>query len=117
MRTTPLFDTNIFSDAANGDISPREWTLLKKQRPRRGWPLSAVTAMELLAGVDAVPDPQFSNARDAIRLAYELSAGRILPERRALICEKIFARRLPEVEIRPALLSKQKHAAGGAICR
>jgi hypothetical protein len=106
MRTTPLFDTNVFSDAANGDISQREWTLLKKQRPRRGWPLSAVTAMELLAGVDAVPDPQFSNARDAIRLAYELSAGRILPEPRALICEKIFARRLPEVEIRPALLSK-----------
>jgi hypothetical protein len=29
MRTTPLFDTNVFSDAANGDISQREGTLLK----------------------------------------------------------------------------------------
>ena len=114
MRTTPLFDTNVFSDASQGAISPREWALLKKQRPRRGWPLSAVTAMELLAGIDAVPEAQFSNARGAIRLAYELSAGRILPEPRALICEKILKRTLPEVEIRPDVLSKHMLVASRA---
>jgi predicted nucleic acid-binding protein len=105
MRPTPLFDTNVFSDVALGKIASTVWASLKKLKPRQGWPLSSITAMELLAGIDNASEVNFESARIAIAKAFELSAGRVLKEPRALLCEKLLKRQFPEVQIEPKLLS------------
>jgi hypothetical protein len=105
MRLTPLFDTNVFSNASMGLIDQASWRFLRKHRTRKGWPLSAVTAIELLAGLRMVPQDKFGKARDAIALAFDLSSGRVLKEPRQLVCEQLFGREFPEAEIRTKVLS------------
>jgi hypothetical protein len=106
MRPTPLFDTNIFSDVATGKITPATWASLKKVRPRRGWPLSCITAMELLAGIDKACGDDFESAQIAIAKSYELSSGRVLKEPRALLCEELLKCEFPEGQIEPKVLSR-----------
>lgn len=51
MRPTPIFDTNIFGHVKDGSIPQNDWRRLLAHRPGHVWPLSAVTAMELLDGI------------------------------------------------------------------
>ncbi len=45
--------------------------------------------MELLAGVHDVPSENFTQLREQVKLAYELSKGRILEEPRFLLCKEV----------------------------
>lgn len=89
MKTTPLFDTNIFGDLQRGLISTPDWQRLLRERPRHGWPLSSVTALELLAGIDAARPEDFPNVRQRISTAYSLSDGRVLEDARYLMCRDL----------------------------
>ena len=77
LRPTPIFDTNVFGDVQRTLISQTDWKYLLRHRPKHGWPLSGVTALELLAGLDAASPPDFLHVRERIALAYHLSNGRI----------------------------------------
>ncbi len=106
MRPTPIFDTNIFGHVQEGLISQRDWRYLLRRRPRRGWPLSAVTALELLAGVHDVSSDKFLQAREQVELACKLSRGRILEEPRFLFCREVLNAPFPPTLVRlpPAVL-------------
>ena len=89
MRLQPIFDTNIFGDVQRGRISERDWRFLIRHRPRHGWPLSDITAWELLVGVNVVKPSDFPNVRQRIGLAYDLSKGRVLDDPRDLMCKEL----------------------------
>jgi hypothetical protein len=86
LKPIPIFDTNVFSAVERGLISGGEWRMLLRHRPGRGWPLSSVTALELLAGIERVP---FDNTKHMLNLAFSASRGRILEDPRPLICTEI----------------------------
>jgi len=89
VRPIPIFDTNLFGHAQSGKISPSEWRFLLRHRPGRGWPLSAVTALELLVDLDNATEETFLNFRERIDFALRVSNGRILEEPRLLICRDV----------------------------
>jgi hypothetical protein len=70
-------------------ISESDWQYLLRHRPRFGWPLSTVTALELLVGLDGLPPQRFVSLRKQIEFAWETSRGRILEEPRFLLCRDI----------------------------
>ena len=74
-KRIPIFDTNVLADVQRGKISQSDWRALVRHRPRHGWPLSTVTAFELLAAVDAAPPENFPNVKERIALAYNLCKG------------------------------------------
>lgn len=94
-RPRPIFDTNIFGRVQDGSISQKDWRYLLHHRPGHGWPLSSITALELLAGVHEVPAERFLQHREQIELACKLSKGRIHEEPRFLICNEVLRRPLP----------------------
>lgn len=94
VRWSPIFDTNVFGDVQRGLISPTDWRFILRRRPSRGWPLSNVTALELLTGVDAAPQ-HFLDVRKRITLAYDLSKGRVLEDPRVLLCREILRKPFP----------------------
>jgi hypothetical protein len=116
LRLTPIFDTNIFGHVQDGSISAKDWRFLLAHRPGHGWRLSAVTALELLAGVHEVPPEKFLQYREQVELAYNLSRGRIHEEPRFLICNEILGRPLPPevprvpVELLARYLDVLRHA-------
>lgn len=89
MRPTPIFDTNIFGHVQDGSIPQSGWRYLLRHRPGRGWPLSTVTVLELLAGLHDVPPDKFPKLREQVDLAFRLSNGRILEEPRFLLCTEV----------------------------
>jgi hypothetical protein len=101
----PIFDTNVFGDIQDRLISESDWRFLLRRRPGHGWPLSAVTAMELLAGVHDVP---LEKVRGQIELACKLSKVRVLEEPRFLLCKEVLRVPFPPelVPLRPAVLAK-----------
>jgi hypothetical protein len=101
-RPTPIFDTNIFGDVKRGNISQTDWQYLLRRRPRDGWKLSSVTALELLAGVDATPTQDFLDAKARIASAYNLSEGRILEDPRHLLCQKVLHVPFPPDQLPPS---------------
>ncbi len=105
MRLTPLFDTNIFGDRQRGKISGSEWQHLLRHRPRKGWPLSAITILELLVGVHLVPPEEFNQVKGQLALARELSKGRILDEPRILLCEHVLYKPFPLDPLQERVLS------------
>jgi hypothetical protein len=98
-KRIPIFDTNVLADFQRGKISQSEWCALLRHRPRHGWPLSSVTAFELLAAVDAAPPENFPNVKERIALAYNLCKGRILEDPRFLICTELLHIPAPEVTL------------------
>jgi hypothetical protein len=88
LRPSPIFDTNVFGDVQCGRISKTDWNYALRRRPGHGWPLSNVTALELLVAVDAAPQ-HFPDVRDRIALAYNLSKGRIFEDPRFLLCKEV----------------------------
>jgi hypothetical protein len=95
LRPTPIFDTNVLADVQRGRISRSDWQTVIRHRPRRGWPLSSVTALELLAGLEDVPLDRFPPVSEQLDLAFELSKGRILEDPRHLICSEVLHIPLP----------------------
>jgi predicted nucleic acid-binding protein len=75
LKQIPIFDTNVLADVQRGKISESDWRAPLRHRPRHGWPLSSVTAFELLAAVDAAPPENFPNVKERIALAYNLAKG------------------------------------------
>ncbi len=106
MRFTPLFDTNIFSDRQQGKILDSDWQHLLEHRPRKGWPLSAITVLELLVGVHRVAPEKFGQVKGQLALAWELSKGRVLDEPRVLLCQDVLHRPFPLASISKNVLSK-----------
>jgi len=88
VRLKPIFDTNIFGDVG-GRISEKDWRFLVRHSPHYGWPLSDVTAWELLVGVNVVKPRDFPSVRQRIGLAYDLSKGRVLQDPRVLMCREL----------------------------
>jgi len=97
LRPVPVFDTNILADVQRGRITRTDWRALLSRRPRHGWPLSSVTAFELLVGIDAAPPENFASVRERILLAYEVCKGRILEDPRFLICTELLRIPAPQV--------------------
>src|SRR5437867_1236450 len=102
MKRTPIFDTNIFGDVQRGLISQADWSTLLRRRPNSGWPLSSVTALELLAGLDAAKAEGFLDVKQRISLAYNLSNGRVLEDPRVLLCKRILRIPFPDDQLAPA---------------
>ena len=78
VRLKPIFDTNIFGHVQDGSISAREWRFLLRNRPGHGWPISVVTALELLAGLPGATPEKFQKLKGQIEFAHKLSKGRVL---------------------------------------
>jgi hypothetical protein len=99
-KRIPIFDTNVLADVQGGKISQSDWrALLRFRRPRHGWPLSSVTAFELLAAVDAAPPENFPDVKERIALAYNLCKGRVLEDPRFLISTELLHIPAPEVTL------------------
>lgn len=102
MRLIPIFDTNIFGDLQRGSISQDAWRRVRKKAPSHGWPLSSVTALELLAGVDAAPAAGFLDVKQRISEAYSMCHGRILEDPRMLLCKELLRIPFPTDKMAPA---------------
>lgn len=102
MRLIPIFDTNIFGDLQRGSISQDAWRRVRQKAPGRGWPLSSVTALELLAAVDAAPAAGFLDVKQRISAAYSMCNGRILEDPRMLLCKEILRIPFPADQMAPA---------------
>ena len=76
----------------------KDWRFLLRHRPGHGWPLSFVTALELLAGLSTAPTDKFFAVKEQIELAYKLSKGRRAPwdEPRFLFCKEVLGMPFPE---------------------
>ena len=99
LKRVPIFDTNILADVQRGRIKRTDWHALLRHRPGHGWPLSSVTAFELLAGIDAAPPDNFENVRERISLAFDVCKGRILEDPRFLICTELLRIPAPQVTL------------------
>lgn len=99
MKPTPIFDTNIFGHVQDGKISQRDWRFLLGHRPGHGWPLSSVTILELLAGLQEAYPERFLQGKAQIELACQLSKGRNLEEPRSLICKEVLRVPFPSGEV------------------
>ncbi len=106
MPSIPLFDTNIFGDRREEKISESDWQRLLRGRPRRGWPLSAITVLELLVGVHRIAPEKFGQVKRQVAFAWELSKGRVLEEPRVLLCEQVLHRPFPFDPIPTGVLVK-----------
>ena len=111
MRPIPIFDTNVFGDVQRV-ISAKDWRYLVRHRPGRGWPLSQVTALELLAGVHAANSHGFFDAKQRINLAFDLSRGRVLEDPRSLLCKEVLRLPFPPENPVPFPADVSKHLDG-----
>jgi hypothetical protein len=80
LRLKPIFDTNIFGHVQSELIPQSDWRFLLQHRSRRGWPLSLATVLELLAGLDSIPSEKCPNLQAQVKLAFDLSRGRVLED-------------------------------------
>lgn len=99
LKTIPIFDTNIFGDVQRRLISPEQWKQILHHRRGRGWPLSSVTALELLVGIDAARPEDFPDVRQRISTAYNLSNGRVLEDPRYMMCRDLLNIPAPEITL------------------
>jgi hypothetical protein len=98
----PIFDTNVFGHVQAGLIPSSQWEYLLAHRPRHGWPLSQVTALELLAGVHFAGSDGFASVKRRVELAQLLSKGRVLEDPRILICRDVLHIPFPADQVAPA---------------
>jgi hypothetical protein len=101
LRLNPIFDSNIFGHVQDGSICKRTWRFLLRHRPGHGWPLSMVSALELLAGFDNALPKTFPASKEQIKFAYELSKGRILEDPTFLLCKEVLRVPFPPKLERP----------------
>jgi len=96
LRLKPIFDTNVFGHVQSGLIPQSDWLFLLQHRPRRGWPLSVVTVLELLAGLDRIPSEKFPDLRAQVNLACDLSRGRVLEDPMPMLCREVLQIPFPD---------------------
>jgi hypothetical protein len=96
------FDTNVFGNVQRALISRTDWRYLLSHSPGRGWPLSQVTALELLVGIHVAKPADFPNVRQRIELAYHLSNGRVLNDPRFLLCKEVLRIPFPADQLPPS---------------
>jgi hypothetical protein len=89
LRLKPIFDTNIFGHVQSELIPQSDWRFLLKRRPRYGWPLSLPTVLELLAGLDGIRSDKFPNLQAQVKLAFDLSRGRVLEDPMPMLCREV----------------------------
>jgi hypothetical protein len=108
VRLKPIFDTNVFGHLEAGHIPFSDWEYLLAHRPRHGWPLSNVTALELLAGIHFGGSDWFPGAKRRVEMAQQLSRGRVLDDFRILICRRVLHIPFPSDKLAPSasLISK-----------
>jgi hypothetical protein len=108
VRLKPIFDTNVFGHLEAGHIPFSDWEYLLAHRPRHGWPLSNVTALELLAGIHFAGSDRFPGAKRRVEMAQQLSKGRVLDDPRILICRRVLHIPFPSDKLAPSasLISK-----------
>jgi hypothetical protein len=92
----------LFGDLRRGHIAQTDWQYLLRRSPRYKWQLSSITALELLAGVDATPPCDFPDAKARIGSAYNLSMGRILEDPRHLLCKEVLRIPFPADQLPPS---------------
>jgi hypothetical protein len=97
----PIFDTNIFGHVQDGSIPAKDWLFLLRHRPGNGWPLSMISALELLAGFDGALFEKFPEAKAQIGLAHQLSKGRILEDPNFLLSKGVLRVPFPARLARP----------------
>jgi hypothetical protein len=117
LRLTPIFDTNIFGYVQDGSISQKDWRCLLRHRPGHGWPLSMVTALELLAGVQEAQAERFQGQQAQIRFAIQISKGRILDDPRVLIRRELSGITAPSHDLPdlvPPVIADYMHVVGCA---
>ena len=107
MRLKPIFDTNIFS--LRNETQRREWQVLLHHRPSHGWPLSLVTVLELLAGLDGIPAEKFPALRAQVQRAYQLSRGRVLEDPMPMLCKEVLHIPFPARLVAPAASLLQRY--------
>lgn len=101
MRPVPIFDTNIFGHVLDGSITAKDWRFLLRHRPGHGWPLSMVSALELLAGFDGASSEKFQEAKTQIEFACQLAKARLLEEPTFLLCKEVLRVPFPAKLERP----------------
>lgn len=109
MRLKPVFDTNIFGDVQSGFIPKNDWQFLLRHRPGHGWPLSLITVLELLAGLDGIPAEKFSDLRAQVRQAFDLSRGRVLDDPTRLLCREVLRIPFPADLAAPATIVLRRY--------
>ena len=103
-QVRPIFDTNVFGLK---DESARRF--LRLRRPPHGWPLSLITALELLAGLDGIPEEKFENLRAQLGLAFELSRGRVLEDPTPMLCREVLHVPFPPRLVAPSASILRRH--------
>jgi hypothetical protein len=102
VRLKPIFDTNVFGHVESGLIPSSQWEQLLAHRPRHGWPLSQVTALELLTSLHFGASDKFRSVKRRIEFAQQLSKGRVLEDPRILICRHVLHIPFPADKVAPA---------------
>ena len=102
MRLKPIFDTNIFGHVQSELIPQSDWRFLLQHRSRHGWPLSLATVLELLAGLDGIPLEKFPNLQAQVKLAFDLSRGRVLEDPMPMLCREVLHIPFPARLVAPA---------------
>ena len=104
LRLQPIFDTNVL---AAQDRSA--WRFLRRRRPHHGWPLSLITVLELLAGLDGIPEEQFPNLRRQVELAFSISRGRVLEDPTPMLCREVLRIPFPSRLVAPSATVLSSH--------
>jgi hypothetical protein len=99
LKFHPIFDTNIFG--LRDQSALRDWRFLLQHRPSHGWPLSLITALELLAGLDGIPSEKYGQLREQVQLAFDLSKGRVLDDPMPMLCREVFHVPFPDRLVAP----------------
>jgi len=102
LRLKPIFDTNIFGHVHSELIPQSDWRFLLQHRPRHGWPLSLPTVLELLAGLDGIPSDKFPNLQAQVKLAFDVSRGRVLEDPMPMLCREVLHLPFPARLVAPA---------------
>lgn len=100
LRLIPIFDTNVFG--LRDESSLKDLQFLLRHRPRHGWPLSLVTVLELLAGLDGISSEKFPDLRAQVQLAFDLSKGRVLEEPMPMLCREVLHIPFPSRHVAPS---------------
>jgi hypothetical protein len=109
LRLKPIFDTNVFGHVQSGLIPQSDWQFLLQRRPRHGWPLSVITVLELLAGLDGIPSEKFPDLKAQVSLAFNLSRGRILEDPTLMLCRDVLHIPIPADLVAPSGSVLQRH--------
>ena len=107
LRPKIVFDTQIVSDAANGNIPLREWESVSKFVAARGrYCISLNTLYELLASLAGCDDSHFESNRRRIKTLFQPSGKLFLPLVGDFVRTKVFNLPLRRLDFRSDKLKR-----------